>query len=274
MKNNLTIAFIGFDGYDDIWDDCINLFNKFWPDCPYEILFVNNEKKVVWENVKVLHAGADAEWSKKVQTAIKECKTQYLCLLLEDFFVGEYIDSDKIDRMMRFIEKEKIRYYKLANMNRACKNHDSIYKGKKFLHIIPESDEYGISLQAAIWDINYLKNLVGEENYNAWTFEFNRVKESQGKGDLPLKGCLFDDRNILNLQHGVIQSKYLPGTIRYFRNKGIELNVEREIMSYAQYYRGRLISKGKHILPRKMQKPVKMILEKCGMKFVSTIRDN
>lgn len=274
MDNDLTIVFIGYDGYSDIWNDCINLFKRFWADCPYEILFINNEKKVFWDGVKVLHAGNDAEWSKKVQVAIKHCRTKYICLLLEDFFVGRPIDTNTIKRMMRFIENEKINYYKLANMNRAIKNHDPIYKDYKFLHIIPKSDEYGISLQAAIWNIDYLKELVGNENYNAWIFEFNRVKESEEKNNEPIEKCLFDERNILNLQHGVIQSKYLPNTIRYFKKIGISLNIEREIMSYSQYYKLRMISKGKYIIPKRLRKPVKRGLEKCGMKFVSTIRNN
>ena len=269
----MTVVFVGYDGYSDMWNDCISLYNRFWDDCPYRTIFVNNVKDVCFPNVDVIHAGKNAEWSQKVRLVVQEAKTQYICLLLEDFLVGERINTKRIDSTIRFIKKEGIRYYKLANMSRAVKNRDPHYKGKRFLHIIPESDEYGVSLQAAIWDRNYLLELLGEGNYNAWIFEFNRVKEAQGKPDRPNPGCVFDDRNILNLQHGVIQSKYLPGTIRYFKNIGINLNVEREVMSWPHYYKLRLISKGKYIIPKKMRNTVKKILEGIGMSFVSTIRN-
>lgn len=273
MDEKMTIAFIGFDGYSDMWDDCIKLFQRFWRDCPYKVFFINNEKDVVWDGVEVLHAGKDAEWSRKVQMVIENCHTPYLCLLLEDFLVGYTIDTGKVERTVKFIENEKIRYFKLVNMSRAVKNRDPIYKGYRFLHIIPKSDEYGVSLQAAIWDKEYLAELLGKENYNAWVFEFNRVKAAEGKPNEPNPGCVFDDRNILNLQHGVVQSKYLPGTIRYFRKLGIELNVEREVMGYFQYYKMMLISKGKYMIPKKARGYVKKILEKTGMEFVSTVRD-
>ena len=274
MEELMTVVFIGFDGYSDMWDDCISLYCKFWEDCPYRTIFVNNVKDVHFKGVEVFHAGKDAEWSRKVQIAIKESKTPYICLMLEDFLVGKQVNSTTVGKTIEFIKKEHIRYFKLANMNRAVKNRDANYKNYRFLHVIPKSDEYGISLQAAIWSKGYLSDLVGTVNYNAWIFEFNRVKEAQGKSDTPNHGCVFDERNILNLQHGVIQGKYLPGTIKYFKGIGIDLNVEREIMSYVQYYKLRLISKGKHLLPRKMRKLVKKVLEKCGMKFVSTTRDN
>lgn len=273
MDEKMTIAFIGFDGYSDMWDDCIKLFQRFWRDCPYKVLFINNEKDVSWHGVEVLHAGKDAEWSRKVQLAIDNCNTQYLCLLLEDFLVGSSIDTGVVDRTLKFIRNENIRYFKLVNMSRAVKNRDPIYKGYRFLHIIPKSDEYGVSLQAAIWDKEYLAELLGKDNYNAWVFEFNQVKAAEGQPDEPNPGCVFDDRNILNLKHGVIQSKYLPGTIRYFRKLGLELNVEREVMSYTNFYKMRLISKGKYMVPKNARSCVKKLLEKTGMKFVSTVRD-
>ena len=273
MNEDLTIVFIGFDGYCDLWNDCFNLFNHFWQDCPYNILFVNNSKDVSFRNVKTLHAGEDAEWSRKVQIALQNCDTKYICLLLEDFFVGDTIDTKSVRKMMRFIKKEEILYYKLANMSRAVKNRDPQYKGYSFLHVIPESDEYGISLQAAIWERDFLKQKLGTENYNAWKFEFDRVKESDMKSHAQRVGCVFDDRNILNLKHGVVQSKYIPNTVAYFHKIGYKLNLQRECLSYFQYYKIQFSSLVKYMLPQNARGKVKRIAEKFGMKFVSTTRD-
>lgn len=273
MDDRMTIAFIGFDGYSDMWDDCMGLFRRFWKDCPYKVIFVNNEKEVTYEGVEVLHAGKDAEWSKKVQVAIDATKTPYLCLLLEDFLVGKKIETADIADTLQFIEQNNIRYYKLVNMSRPVKNRDPLYKGMPYLHEIPQSDEYGVSLQAAIWKTQYLKAQVGTENYNAWKFEFDRVHEAQGRPNVPNEGCVFDERNIFNLQHGVIQSQYLPDTIKYFKNIGIDLNVQRPIMPYRKYYMLQFQSKVKDALPKPVSKMLKRLLEKMGYKFVSTVRD-
>ena len=111
---------------------------------------------------------------------------------------------------VNFIKKENIQYYKLVNMSRAVRNRDPQYKKYGFLHIIPENDEYGVSLQAAIWNKNYLSKMLGDENYNAWVFEFNQVKSARGKSNNPKMGCVFDDRNILNL--------HLCDAFRFYNN--------------------------------------------------------
>ena len=274
-KNNidLTIMFVGFDGYSDIWNDCINLYNKFWPKRPCRTLFINNDKEVSWDGIEVLHAGKDAEWSRKVQLGLQHCSTNYVCLLLEDFFVGSDINNEIINETIELIHKENIRYYKLVNMSRAVKNHDPIYRDYNYLHIIPESDEYGVSLQAAIWKKEYLEELVGKENYNAWVFEFRQVEKSQGKLKTPKPGCVYDERNILNLKHGVVQSKFIPTTVRYFNSIGSPLSIKREVLSYSQYFRIQAISFIKYLLPESARRPVKKMMELFGMKFVSTERN-
>ena len=273
MNQEMSIVFIGFDGYSDVWDDCMNLFQHFWKNCPYPIFFVNNIKDVVYKNVKVLHAGSDAEWSKKVQLALDEIDTPYVCLLLEDFLIGSNIDSNLVQSTLSFIKENNIRYYKIVNNNRPVKNKDANYKGIKYLHEVPGNDEYGVSLQAAIWKKDYLEELLGTENYNAWTFEFNRVKEAAGKTKKPLSGIVVDDRNILNIKHGIMQSMYLPFTVKYFKKLGINLNIQRKIMSYPQYFRYWFIATGKELLPKSCRQVIKKILERFGMTFVSTIRD-
>lgn len=272
MKDLLTIVFIGFDGYSDLWNDCMGLFRRFWPDCPYEVLFVNNTQKVSWPGVKVLHAGTDAEWSRKVQLALESCKTPYMCLLLEDFFVGAPVHTPTIQQTVQLLVDNQIKYCKITT-NRLVKDKNPHFKNYPFLHIIPQDDAYGISLQAAMWEINYLKQLLGNDNYNAWKFEFARVKEAQHKPHIPTPGCIFDERNILNLQHGVVQSQYLPDTVAYFKKQGIALNIQRPVMSWPQYYKRYLIAYGRSILPSMWRKPVKKILETLGMKFVSTVRN-
>ena len=66
---DLAIVLTIFDGYEDLWDDCIRLIKKNWKNCP-QIYVFTNEKIKNWENVKCVAVGKDAEWSKKVQIII------------------------------------------------------------------------------------------------------------------------------------------------------------------------------------------------------------
>ena len=269
----LSILFVGYDGYSDLWDDCVGLFRRFWPNCPYDVFFVNNFKDATWDKVSVIHAGEDAEWSKKVLVGLRSIKTKYVCLLLEDFFVSDYVDSQTIANLISIMERDKIDYLKLVDLNNACKDFGRPIADDRKIHRIKFSDDYGISLQASIWDCDYLKSLLGEGNYNAWTFEFNRVKDNDHKLKGYRENALFDTRNVLNLKHGVMQSEYIPSTIEFFKKKGINLRVERTVMSRSKYRRIRFTSLCKGLLPLPLRRPIKSIAEKLGIKFVSTVRD-
>lgn len=268
----MSLLIIGYDGYSDLWNDCVGLLNKFWPDCPYQIFFVNNSLDVIFDNVKVYHAGENAEWSQKVQLGLSVCKTEYVCLLLEDFLCGDYVKNESVENLLSLMKKKEIDYVKLVDMNSVLKPHNKHINENRKIQYIRYCDDYGISLQPSIWKRSFLEQKVGLENYNAWQFEFNRVKETDPKNRGYLSNALFDTRNILNIKHGVIQGQYLPDTIKFFRSKGIELNVNRDVMSKKDYRKIRTISLFKSLIPIGLRPFVKNRLEKRGMKFVSTTR--
>lgn len=263
-KERMAILMIGFDGYNDLWKDFFYLLKKNWPDCPYKIYLSNNELDYEVPGVITLHSGKNAEWSRKVQDALKVIEEEYICLLLEDFYVGASVDTKEIEKILTFMKTDQIRYYKLNTFTRFKTSH---YKNYSFLYTIPENMPYGISLLPGIWKKNFLAEKLGTDNYNAWKFECNRLAEEKGKGNQALEGCVFDSRNILQIQHGVVQGKYLPEVIKYFRKQGYELNQSvRKTMSFKENF----IYKCKRLdWPVPVKRVLKMILRKTGMKFVS-----
>jgi len=46
MDTRLCIVGIFFDGYYDIWEDFLELFNRNWPDCPYPVYIVDGTKNL------------------------------------------------------------------------------------------------------------------------------------------------------------------------------------------------------------------------------------
>ncbi len=274
MNSDVSILIIGFDGYSDLWNDCVSLLKRFWSDCPYDIVFVNNEIDFAFDGVKTIHAGTNAEWSKKVQVGLQSINSKYVCLLLEDFFVSDTVNTIEFEKLISLMNIKCIDYLKLADLNNAFKDLNKAIPENKKIHMIKYSDDYGICLQASIWNHKYLNDLVGDANYNAWIFEFNRVKESQQENKKGYRtNALFDTSNPLHLKHGVMQSKYIPSTIKFFKSKGIVLNVKREVMSRSKYSMVRFISFCKGLIPLWLRRPIKRIMEKFGVKFVSTVRD-
>ena len=207
VLDDLSILIIGFDGYKDVWDRDIYLMNKFWPDRPKTYL-VNSELVPIYDGIEIINAGPNSEWSRKVQVALDRVDTPYVLLLLEDFFITDYVDNKMLESIIQMIEDDGILFYQLlVQLINQKWEKGKTYKRDKNIKIIPSNKKYGINLQAAIWDKEFLKKTIGIGNYNAWKFEINQL----GREDFNIEKIeyLIDVRNVLNILHTVVQSKYL-----------------------------------------------------------------
>ena len=266
--NDLSVLIIGFDGYKDVWDHDIELMNKYWPDRPKTFL-ANSELNPEYDGVEVINAGPGSEWSKKVQVALERIETPYVLLLLEDFFITDYVDNQKIESIMKMIEEDGIKFYQvLVQLIRQTWEKGKPYKNLEYIKIIPSQKKYGINLQAAIWEKEFLRTIVGEGNYNAWEFEINQLGTNtynQEKIEL-----LIDVRNILNILHAVVQSKYLRSAKRKLSLMGIWISEgERPQLSRRDDFKYIFKLFMYSVTPKSLVKPFKAIGRKLKIDFVT-----
>lgn len=264
FKKDVSLLIIGYDPYIDVWNHYFELINIYWKDRPKTYLATNGLSPN-YDGVTVIPTSNESEWSRKVQIAIEKIETKYVILLLEDFFTTKKVNNDYVIELVKLMEKYKIDYCKLLNQS---KIKGDIFEGHKNLHVIGKEDPYGISLQPAIWNKNYLSRLLGDENYNAWIFEFNQVKnriQNQEKIN-----CIADDRNILQVTHAVVQSKYLRSAIRVFNRQGYKIDTsKREVFSIKENFKYRLKGVVSEYCPEQLREICKSIGRKMNVDFVS-----
>lgn len=250
----LAIVGIFYDGYYDIWEDFLELFHLNWSDCPYDLYIVDNEKEIEFikkYNVSVIHAGKDAEYSRKVQVALEKIKADYFLLLLEDFFIGEKLSEDALSGVFNTVLSQKIKYYRMSLPEFTPKK----YKGK--VMPIKTSMEYTISCQPSLWEKEFLQKCIGDENYNAWVFESIYTKSKVAHSESFLEGCWMDYRNVLCLYHGAVQGKILRKTKDHFIRKGYKFKNTRPILEKRQEIKYTIKMLVKHICPFFVQKIIK-----------------
>lgn len=269
IKNSdISILIVGFDGYKDVWDHDIELMNKYWKNRPKTYL-VNSELCVDYEGVEIINAGPNSEWSKKVQVALDIIDTKYVLLLLEDFFISDYVDNSVIEQIMTMIKKDHIKFYQvLVQLLNQKWEKGKPYKGNKNIKIIPREKKYGINLQAAIWEKDFLKEKVGTDNYNAWMFEVNQL-ENCNYNDSTIE-YLIDTRNVLNITHAIVQSKYLRSAKKKMKKIGISIpETERMQMNFADDFKYNLKLFMYSATPKFLVKPVKAIGRMLRVDFVT-----
>lgn len=271
MKNlydDVSILVVGFDGYIDVWNHFFALMNKYWADRPQTYL-ATSELTPVYENVHVIPTGKNTEWSKRTAIALEQIKTPYVILMLEDFFISDYVDNDVVKSCIEMVEHDNIKFYQiLVQLLKQTWEKGKPYKGNKHIHVIPTDKKYGVNLQAAIWQTQYLKEKIGNENYNAWQFEMNQLNaEKYNENKIEY---LIDDRNILKITHAVVQSKYLRGAIKKMNKIGHTIDTsEREALSKKEDFKYNLKLFMYSATPKCLVKPAKAIGRLLKVDFVT-----
>lgn len=266
--DDVSILIVGFDGYIDVWDHFFSLINKYWFERPKTYL-ATSVLTPEYDNVTVIPAGSGSEWSKRTFNALKKINTPYIILMLEDFFVTDYVDNKLLKESIDLIKKHDIKFYQL--LIQAIGKQRKSYRrfiNYDFVRVIPTDKRYALNLQAAIWNKDFLMKCIGEGNYNAWFFEINHLNpEDINTNNI---NCLIDNRNILNIEHTIVQSKYLPKSIKKLKKLGININPdERGTLEFIDNFKYNLKLYMYSHTPKWMFKPFKILGKFLGVDFVT-----
>jgi hypothetical protein len=265
---DLSILIVGFDGYKDVWDIDIYLLNKYWSNRPKTYL-ATSVLKPEYNNVEVIATGDGSEWSKKAYNALKVINTKYVLLLLEDFFISSPVNNTLVLDSLQLIKENKIKFYQvLVQLIKSSWEKGAPFQGNKHIKIIPQDKKYPLNLQAAIWDREFLMETIGEGNYNAWQFEIKQIAIS----DINVNRIeyLIDDRNILNIEHTIVQSKYLRAPLKRLQIKEPCIDFSsREVLSYKENFKYQLKLLMYSLTPQCLVKPFKRIGKWLSIDFVT-----
>lgn len=268
IYNDVSILVVGYDGYIDVWNHFFELMNKYWPKRPKTYL-ATSELTPHYDNVEVIPAGKNTEWSKRASVALEKIETPYVILMLEDFFISDYVDNDLVRSSLKLVEENQIKFYQiLVQLIKQSWEKGKPYKGNKHIHIVPRNKKYGINLQAAIWNTDFLREKIGDGNYNAWKFEMNQL-ETENYNDKKIE-YLIDDRNILNITHTIVQSQYLRSAIRKMEKINHHIDPsERKVLSKKEDFKYNLKLFMYSVTPKALTKPAKMIGKMMKIDFVT-----
>jgi len=253
----LAIVGIWYDGYYDLWEDFLDLFFRFWPDCPYPLYIIDQEKDLnfpVKYNATILHAGKDAEYSRKVQLAVREIDADYYLFLLEDFFIGKRLSANVLTEVMESMVNNNIKYYQMPIKEFIQK------KDRGKIISITASMDYTLTCQPSIWRKDFLTQCIGTRNYNAWIFEGIYKTSSVAHSDEFLNGCFVDYCNRLDLHHGALQGKILHSAYNYFNKIGYHFHTSRQELGIFGEIKHKLKQLCINLIPLKLHKYAKRIM--------------
>lgn len=168
-RNNLTVIVNTCDAYSDIWSAFFALYDKNWAEGKaYRILLNTESRSFSYAGLNIVTCNhAKAAWGHRLYNTLKAAKTEYVLLLLEDFFFGNRVNHDYILYCLDIMDKNK---------NIACINFQKPTYGNnvtseyRWLDKRKNGDEYTLSCQPTLWRRKKLLKLINK-NDSPWQFE-------------------------------------------------------------------------------------------------------
>ena len=269
MKDRETAILIStYDPYFEALDISLKMFEKYWKDLNYEIIVANNEMEIKNHDIKLINCGNDAKsWCKRALMAVNQTNAEYYLIIMEDIFISKPVDNDEIKRIISFMKKNKIDFYKLIPTPYPK---GELFEGEKHIHKLNKQTAYGININTAIFSREFLLKCLGDGEISAWDLEEKFLKEASVAPNEYFDNCACDDRNVLNTIHGIIQGKWLGKTVKTLKKEGIFVDTKkRGIYPVSSIIKSNLFKFSRSVLSPKAAVKIKKIMSKLGFKFVT-----
>jgi hypothetical protein len=257
--NELSVLTLSCDRYADVWPAFFPLFWKNWPDCPYRVYLGTNQKQFNHPNVHILKVGPDAGWAESAQRMLEQIDSEYVLLLLEDFFLTRRVDSQKVASLFKALVDLDGAYLRLKPFPRP----DHIEPARPDIGLIEPGAPYRVALQAAIWKKAVFLRLL-KPGETPWQMELRGTVRSE-----QISEAFYSVWNpVLHYQAGITLGKWTPSALWLLQRENISPDLSaRPVMMPVEALR-RDCSRAAHRIlnsvPWKLRRRIGNLLRKSG----------
>lgn len=168
MKDKLTVIIGSCDLYRPLWKNFDILYKRYW-NLETRNIFVGETIGLPYDGYENVLPGNNLPWGFRMLQAIDKVKTEYVCLLLEDYYFTEPINENFIQDHIDILERysaQKVMFDKLYPPD----VYTLIKLDEENLYKFDKTSLYLNSIQPAIWKTEYIKNVL-KPQYSPWNFE-------------------------------------------------------------------------------------------------------
>ena len=219
------------DKYEEAWIPFFSLLKKYWPDCPFGLYLNTETKKCDIEGVTTINVDSKC-WSERLNKALASIETEFVIVMLEDFFIQKKVDDSKIKDLIDVmsLNTDIAVFY----LNRITGYKDpSPYQD--FYEMLPTNQysRYMLNCQTAIWRRSVLEHST-RTSFSPWDFEEFGYKNQKNYlkdfhfycsnityYDSIREKDIFSYLLIRDLGYGIWQSKWLWNNKKLFKKEGI-----------------------------------------------------
>ena len=209
-----SLIIMSCDTYEDTWQPFFKLKEKYWKDCPYETYVVSETKDCMYANT-IKQEGA---WTKRLREALKEIKTDYVLLMLDDFFIRDYVDQKRIDKI-KFNDNTAVYNFELAYESKIKGNAKNGFKLRE------NNSSYMLSCQPSIWNRKILIELLDKDmTPHEWEYQ---ILNSKYEFYINVGDLIIDIGYYNHKKWSIVNGKWHKEIVPFFERENIDIDYTR-----------------------------------------------
>ena len=220
IMNDLSIIVYSCFRNSDMWRIFSASMKKYWGDRTAPLILVTDRyeefEDLLFDKVVCI----DSDWVTMISTAIRESKTKYVMLFMDDYLLTEVIDENELDKCIKIMEQSNALCIHLSGGNVVVGLLNSQYPN---VSEYPQQSAYCLSLHACVWNSKLLLDLLDGKKWSAWDFE--RIG-SMEYNDVAHPILVTNDYKFPYIE-GVRKGKWLPDGVRWCRQNNITIDFMR-----------------------------------------------
>ena len=156
-NDDVAFLIVSCDRYSDLWEAFFHFaFKILKHDKNFHTYLLSNKKNFSWPNLKVINTGEDKSYSDNLSKALEFIEEKWIFLWLEDLFITEKVENNRINNLIEDFKRKKGGYLNLAS------DMPLSYKPLKDSEfgIIPKGVKYRSAIGATIYRKEVLEKLL------------------------------------------------------------------------------------------------------------------
>lgn len=240
-----AVLVLSCDKYQDLWNPFFSFFSKYWDDCPFKVYLGTNFIEYCNPQVTTLKSNIISTWSAEVLIILDQIKEEYLIIILDDYFIYQSVDNNKLLYLISVMIQEHSGYMKISSFPQKYNGlwpYTPLKQNKEIGEISPEA-KYRVDLQIGIWQKDLLKSLINKKE-SPWEFEINASIRSRS---INRPFLILKENPKMKIVHGPItyyctaisRGKWMRGAIKLCKSENVEIDLfERKTETiFEEYWR-------------------------------------
>jgi hypothetical protein len=178
VESKTAILITSCDAFEDCWGPYAHGLHKYWPDCPFPVFLITNEKTFSNPSITSLRIHPDRGWARNLRQAMDAVDAEILLYTHEDFWLSSPVDTAELLDFVGHVAAGRADYIRLY----PAPGPDRPFAADPRLGVLADNAPYRTSLQTALWRKSVLQDLLRDDE-SCWGFELEGTPRSRRYGE-------------------------------------------------------------------------------------------